>query len=132
MTINRFEDLDVYKKALELDADIYKFVIFKSELSKDFALRDQINKSSGSIADNIAEGFERDGNKEFCQFLYISKASSSELRSQIYRAYKRGHVTKEEIIPFVERCKEISRSIRGFIDYLSKSEMKGRKYAKQK
>src|SRR5690606_3144002 len=102
-TINKFEDLGIWKHSRVICQDIYS-VITNGTLAKDWALRDQMNKSSGSIMDNIAEGFGRDGRNEFLQFLSFSKSSASELRSQLYRALDRGHVN-------VELFDELSRRI---------------------
>jgi len=84
MTISRFEELDIWKNARSLCKKIRDLSIH-SGLAKDYSLKDQILRSSGSVMDNIAEGYERDGKKEFIQFLYISKGSLGETRSQIYR-----------------------------------------------
>ena len=84
-TIKRFEDIISWQKARELNkliGDITDLGKFK----RSYKLIDQIESSSGSIMDNIVEGFERGGNKEFIQFLYISKGSCGEFRSQLYRA----------------------------------------------
>ena len=78
-TVKKFEDLEIWIAAREVCQDIFK-TREKSALKSDFRLYDQINGSSGSIMDNIAEGFERNGNKEFCQFLSIAKASCGETR----------------------------------------------------
>jgi len=102
-TIKKFEDLGIWKHSRVICQDIYA-VITNGTLAKDWALRDQMNKSSGSIMDNIAEGFGRDGRNEFLQFLSFSKSSASELRSQLYRALDRGHVN-------VELFDELSRRI---------------------
>ena len=89
MTIKRFADLEVWKNARELCKKI-KTISDSTALGKDFSLKDQILRSSGSCMDNIAEGFERDGNKEFINFLYISKGSIGETRSQVHRTFDFG------------------------------------------
>lgn len=86
MKIDRFEDLEIWKEARELCKFVFELTSIEI-FNKDFKFRDQIRSSSGSIMDNIAEGFERGGNKEFIQFLYISKGSCGETRSQAYRAF---------------------------------------------
>ena len=93
-TIKQFEDLDIWKLARILCNDIYKLAI-KTELRKGYRLYNQIDGSSGSVMDNIAEGFERNGNKEFIQFLSIAKASCGETRSQLYRVYDRSYASKK-------------------------------------
>ena len=82
-TIERFEDLEIWQLAREICKEVYN-IIETTSLGRNFALRDQMDICSGSIMDNIAEGFERNGNKEFIQFLSIAKASCGELRSQLY------------------------------------------------
>ena len=93
-TIRRFEELEIWQNARVLCNSIREISI-DTGLSKDFALKNQILRSSGSVMDNIAEGFERDGKKEFLNFLYISKGSLGETRSQVYRAFDAGHITEE-------------------------------------
>lgn len=126
-TINRFEDLDIWQKAREYDKKIFAITLYDL-FSKDFRFKDQIRASSGSIMDNVAEGFERDGNKEFILFLSYSKGSAGEVRSQLYRAFDRGYISQEECEILVNEVLELSKSISGFINYLKNSEYKGRKF----
>lgn len=125
--VEQFEDLKVWLLARELCKEINKLTI-KDSFSKDFKLIGQIKGSSGSIMDNIAEGFERDGNKEFIQFLSISKGSSGETRSQLYRAIDNEYITQEEFNLAYEKSLEISKMLKGFMVYLKDSELKGNKY----
>ncbi len=127
----RFEELECWKKAVELDAAIFNLVI-NSNIRNEFALRNQMLRSVGSIADNIAEGFERGGNKEFLQFLFISKGSAGELRSQLARGKVRGLIHDKDFTLHHELCLSISAMISGLINYLKKSDMKGEKFTKSK
>jgi len=124
MKISRFEDLEVWKNSRELCKKVRK-MINETGLSKDFALKDQIHRSSGSVMDNIAEGFERDGNKEFINFLYIAKGSLGETRSQIYRAYDSGYLDEKSFNSFIDDCLNLSGQLKNFINYLSSSDYKG-------
>ena len=126
-TIKRFEDLEVWKKARILANDVWE-IINDGTLSKDFRLRDQMNGSSGSIMDNIAEGFERSSRLEFINFLSIAKGSAGELRSQFYRATDRKHISQEKFQELFDKAEEISKMIGGFIDYLNESEIRGKKF----
>lgn len=89
LAIKYFEDLEVWKEARRLTNRIYRMTQ-DAKFSKDFGLRDQIQRAVVSIMSNIAEGFERGGNQEFIQFLYIAKGSCGEVRSQLYVALDRG------------------------------------------
>ena len=124
--VKQFEDLEVWKQSRELCKDVYKITNYEL-FNKDFRFRDQIRASSGSIMDNIAEGFERNGNKEFVQFLYIAKGSCGEVRSQLYRALDNNYITKEEFDTLYNKSIQLSKSLSGFIQYLKKSEITGHK-----
>lgn len=126
-TIKRFEDLIVWQKARELCREIHG-IIRKGEFASDFKLRDQINSSSGSVMDNIAEGFERSGRKEFIQFLGIAKGSCGEVRSQLHRALDRRYITESEFQRISDNSVEIGKMLNGLISYLNISEVKGMKY----
>lgn len=129
MTINRFEDLEVWKNARVLCKKI-KIISTSTELNRDFALKDQILRSSGSCMDNIAEGFERDGNKEFINFLYISKGSIGETRSQVYRSFDFGYLNQTQYEELLNDCLNLSAQLSNFITYLSKSGIDGLKKKK--
>jgi four helix bundle protein len=123
----RFEELDVWQKARQLSKVIY-FKTIEGSFARDFSLRDQINRSSGSVMDNIAEGFERDGRNEFIQFLSYSKSSAGEVRSQLYRALDRGHLTQGEFDVLYNQADEVVKNLGGFMGYLKRTEVKGIKY----
>jgi four helix bundle protein len=96
MPVKQFEDLEVWRDARRLTQAIYRLTRAE-KFSKDFALRDQIQRATISIMSNIAEGFERGGNQEFCQFLYIAKGSCGEVRSQLYIALDQSYVSRNEL-----------------------------------
>ncbi|GMN07533.1 four helix bundle protein [Croceitalea sp. MTPC5] len=125
--IESFEDIEAWQMAREVCNDIYD-LIQTTPLGKNYALRDQMDRCSGSVMDNIAEGFERNGNKEFIQFLSIAKASCGELRSQLYRTYDRKYIDEPTLQVLRQKVLVVSKKISAFITYLSKSEFKGVKY----
>ena len=129
MTIQRFEDLEIWKEAREVSILVFKLTE-TDRFSKDFRFRDQIRASSGSVMDNIAEGFERDGNKEFKQFLSIAKGSCGETRSQLYRALDFGYLNQSEFDLMIEQTLRLSSKLSNFMNYLAKSEITGRKFIK--
>ena len=125
--VQRFEDLIIWQKARELCQDIYRITNYEL-FSKDYKLRDQIRGSSGSVMDNIAEGYERNGNKEFIQFLYIAKGSCGETRSQLYRALDAKYIHQNEFETLRTKAENLSKSIMSFIQYLKKNEITGIKF----
>lgn len=125
--IQRFEDLEAWKIAREITKEIYRLST-NEKFSRDFGLRDQIRRASVSILSNIAEGFERDGDKEFIQFLSIAKGSAGEVRAQLYVALDQQYITENEFNLVQARLTENSRVLSGLIKYLKQSEFKGKKY----
>lgn len=124
-----FEDLDVWRDARSLTNAVYGATA-ESGFAKDFGLRDQIRRAAVSVMSNIAEGFERGGNQEFMQFLYIAKGSCGEVRSQLYVAKDQGYLTDERFRHLHVACKRLSIMISSLIDYLKGSGMKGAKFKK--
>lgn len=123
----KFEDADIWIDARDLCREIYE-ISEHLPFKNDFKFKEQIRSSSASIMDNIAEGFERGGNKEFIQFLYIAKGSCGETRSQLHRAYDIKYINREKYKTLCEKCILISKKISGFIHYLNNSPLKGIKY----
>ena len=128
--IENFEDLVIWQKAREINQKIYTYTK-RGEFKYDTRFVQQIRAAAGSIMDNIAEGFERSGNKEFKNFLYISKGSCGEVRSQIVRAYDAKYITQEEYDAIYAETKKLGASIMKFIIALQDSEYKGAKYASE-
>ena len=126
-TISNFEDLEIWKLSRKQANAIFQLYSTDS-FSKDWELRNQINAASGSVMDNIAEGFERSGNKEFANFLFISKGSNGEVKSQLYRALDRKYITSEKFEELANENILISKKITSFIKYLKQSDQKGFRY----
>jgi len=127
--IERFEDLQVWILAREISQTVWS-LFEDTSLGKDYELKNQMSRSSGSIMDNIAEGFERNGNREFIQFLCIAKGSCAELRSQLYRALDRRHISKEQFEEIANKTDFENRKLGAFISYLNSSAYKGTKFSK--
>jgi four helix bundle protein len=125
--IKRFKDLDIWQKARVYSRNIFR-VANHEKFSHDYRLREQIKASSGSVMDNIAEGFERSGNKEFIQYLYIANGSCGESRSQLYRALDYEYLLQKDFDALMQEALDLSQNISNFIKYMKSSEMKGSKY----
>lgn len=125
--VRDFEELAIFQKARELSKKIYP-ITQRGEFKYDTRFVQQIRASAGSIMDNIAEGFERTGNKEFLNFLYIAKGSCGEVRSQLIRANDLGYMTKEEYGELYTECRKLSAGIMNFIKEIRTSEYAGAKY----
>ena len=126
-TVKDFEDLVIFQKARELSKKIYP-ITQRGDFKFDTRFVQQIRAAAGSIMDNIAEGFERGGNKEFVYFLYIAKGSCGEVRSQLIRAKDVGYITNEEFTILYADCRTLSASIMNFAKEIKGSEMEGEKY----
>ena len=126
-TIKRFEDLENWQEARRLSKEII-LISKTTELNRDFKLKEQIKGSSGSVMDNIAEGFERNGNSEFKQFLSISKGSAGETRSQLYRIFDNEYINETQLNILIAEYEKLSIKIHNFITYLNKKDYKGTKF----
>ncbi|ANW97203.1 four helix bundle protein [Wenyingzhuangia fucanilytica] len=114
-----FEEIEAWKKARLFNKVIYT-ITNDGFFSKDFDLARQIRRASVSISSNIAEGFERNTNKEFIHFLYIAKASAGEVRSQLYLAFDLKYIDEIQFDKLINEVLEISKIISGLIKYLNK------------
>lgn len=110
-TINRFEDLEVWKEGMQLATRVYQVM----ENSRDFGLRDQMRRAAVSVPSNIAEGYERDSNKEFVQFLNYSRGSSGELRTQVYLAAKLGQIDPTASNELIDRSRKVSAMLHKYV-----------------
>ena len=125
--VKDFEELAIFQKARELSKKIYP-ITQRGEFKNDFRFVQQIRAAAGSIMDNIAEGFERGGNKEFLNFLYIAKGSCGEVRSQLIRANDVGYFTQEEYDELYKECRNLSAGIMNFIKEIKASDKVGAKF----
>lgn len=124
----RFEDLTIFQKARDLCREVYRTTEGSKTFRRDDRFVQQIHAAAGSVMDNIAEGFERDGNKEFINFLYIAKGSCGEVRSQIIRAQDVGHIDRPTATKLYNDSVELGKAISGFIASLKKSSITGLKH----
>lgn len=125
--VSDFEELLIYQQSRALAKQVYD-ITRQGEFKYDTRFVQQMRASSGSISDNIAEGFERQGNREFLQFLYIAKGSCGEFRSQINRAYDAQFISKETYEQMYADCRKLGAGILNFIKSVKSFESKGSKY----
>ena len=125
--IEKFEDIESWKLAREITKLIYA-VSSTGDFCRDYALVNQIRRASISILSNIAEGFERGGNKEFLQFLAIAKGSCGEVRAQLYVAFDQNYIDEEKFKEISSKLLETNRMISGLMKYLQQSELRGSKF----
>lgn len=125
--LKKIEDIEVWNKAREFCREIFE-VYSEEPFCRDYGLKDQINRASGSIMDNIAEGFGRMGNREFINFLSYSKGSCLEVKSQIYRALDRNYIGEERAKELLKKLNVIDTQIGSFMNYLKTAPQKGAKF----
>jgi four helix bundle protein len=128
-TIERFEDIEAWKRARELTRKIYG-CSRAGAFSRDFALKDQMRRAAVSAMSNIAEGFERDGTQEFIHFLSVAKGSSGEVRSQLYVALDEGYITQDQFADLYNDAAAVGKMAAGFIEYLQRTKWRGNKFRK--
>ena len=126
-TISKFEDIEAWQLARDMTKAIY-VISNDGAFARDFGLRDQIRRASVSIMSNIAEGFERGGDKEFFQFVSLAKGSSGEVRAQLYVALDAGYIDQQTFSRLSDMATQINRMLAGPMKYLRSSELKGSKY----
>ena len=126
-TARRFEDLEVFQEARELCKEVYRMTS-EEPFNSDYRFVQQIRAAAGSIMDNIAEGFERNGNKEFVNFLYIAKGSSGEVRSQIIRAKDVDYINEERATFLYNKCLTIGKQLSSLALSISNSGYDGKKF----
>ena len=125
--VEKFEDLAIFQSARNLCKEVYA-ITKDGDFSKDSRFVQQIRAAAGSIMDNIAEGFERQGNKEFVNFLYIAKGSCGEVRSQLIRASDVGFIDNETVKRLYNDCMALSKAIAAFIKSIKSSDYRGSKH----
>lgn len=128
-TVQRFEELQVWQKARVLSKAIWHLTL-AGPLSRDFELKNQINGASGSVMDNIAEGFGRGGRGEFVHMLTVSCGSCDEVKSQLYRALDREHITETQFQDLYNQADQLTKMLVAFVNYLNRTSYKGIKAKK--
>lgn len=115
MAGHNFEDLEVWKRSCRLSVDVFRLI----DSLKLYALKDQIARSALSVASNIAEGAERESEKDFRRFLYIAKASAGELRTQLYIGQRSGFFEESEVLPLIKESREVASMLKGLANSLT-------------
>jgi four helix bundle protein len=128
--IEKFEDLIAWQKSKAFAVKIYS-ATDEGKFSKDFGLRDQIRRASISIVSNIAEGFERKGNKEFLQFLFYSLGSIAEVKTQLIISFELNYISKEKYDELNDLLVDIQKITKGLVAYLKESDLKGSKFIRK-
>ena len=123
----KFEDIEVWQMARELVREIYQLTCVGA-FAKDWGLKDQIQRAAVSVGSNIAEGFERSGNKEFAKFLWIAKGSSGEVISQLYTAFDIGYITNEQLEALETQARHCSFLIYKLVTAVKSSSVAGDRY----
>lgn len=126
-TIERFEDLECWKAARKLRQAAYRFTRTRA-FATDYALVNQIRRAAQSVTANIAEGFEREGNREFVQFLSQAKGSVGEVKDELYTALDEGYITQSDFDSTYALAEDTTRLLGGFMSYLRRAEATGSKF----
>ena len=120
-TFKTFEEINAWQNARVLVKEVYAMTGC-GDFSRDYGLKDQIQRAAVSICSNIAEGFERRGNKEFINFLWIAKGSAAEVCSQLHNAKDIGYITDEQFKSIYDSAKQIGGMLFNLITILSSDE----------
>jgi four helix bundle protein len=126
-TVKRFEDLEAFQMARELTKQLYR-VTGTGRFARDYGLRHQITRAAISVMSNVAEGFERGGDKEFLQFLSLAKGSCGEIRAQLYVGIDQGYIDEQQFTTLVDQASRIGRALAGLMKYLRESQFRGSKF----
>lgn len=119
MKITRFEDIEAWQEARKLVKMVYEVIRKSKDFKRDFRLVNQVQDAAVSSMSNISEGFSRKGNKEFIQFLFVSKSSAAEVQSHFYVAIDQGYVEQEDFNRVYHQAQIVSKLDSGFIKYLN-------------
>jgi four helix bundle protein len=122
-TVRVFEELEIWQMAAVQAQSVFE-MIRDGRFDRDRALSDQMNRSSGSVMDNIAEGFDRFSKADFRQFLIVARGSNAEVRSQLYRAKSRSHITENEAADLIQQSRHLGIRINKLIQHLDRSSFK--------